>query len=183
MHKELLCEASTFFKAAFDGGFLEAKDRTVEMSEDDVVTFKHFQVWLYSNKIYSTDETENDIPWEVLTGLYIFAETRGASLLQNAVIDAYVDKQETLHSLPVSEIARVYDFTCENSPLRRFFVDCAAKWMHTDSTWFSDQRFAQYTKEFLYDVVRAQCEVKKGSRSIVGDFKKEKTQYYVAIDA
>ena len=182
MHKELLCEASHFFKAAFDGGFLEAKERTVEMPDEDVVTFEHFQIWLYSNKIYTTDAIENDIPWDILTGLYIFAEVRGIPHLQNAVIDAYIDKEVTLLELPMSQVARIYDSACESSPLRRLFVDFAVKHIHIGNSWFSDESFAEYTKEYLYDVLRAQCEVKKGSRSLVGDLKKEKTRYHVAID-
>lgn len=52
MHKDLLCRASAFFKAAFDGNFKEANG-VIKLPEQDVSTFKFFIHWLYRCRLRS----------------------------------------------------------------------------------------------------------------------------------
>ena len=47
-HKELLCEVSSYFKAALEGQFQEAETQTIKMVDEDAATFEYFQLWLYS---------------------------------------------------------------------------------------------------------------------------------------
>ncbi|KAK4692430.1 hypothetical protein P7C71_g4777, partial [Lecanoromycetidae sp. Uapishka_2] len=42
IHKEILCSASTYFRAALNGGFKEAEEQTVELPDDKVKVFKYF---------------------------------------------------------------------------------------------------------------------------------------------
>jgi BTB/POZ domain len=46
-YKALLCQESTFFKAALDGGFTEAADNMVKMPEEDETIVNDFLHWLY----------------------------------------------------------------------------------------------------------------------------------------
>ena len=56
MHKDLLCSAAPYFKAAFNGNFPEAKSAVLELPEEDVVMFKRFQLWVYTNKLLEEGE-------------------------------------------------------------------------------------------------------------------------------
>ena len=70
------CDVSTYFNAALNGNFKEAWEQTVEMPEEEVDVFKHFQYWLYSKSIVMTDQSENDIDWRILIDLFILGEAR-----------------------------------------------------------------------------------------------------------
>lgn len=47
IHVDLLCDASSFFKAAFTGAFKESSEKTMYLPEDDEGTFELFVDWLY----------------------------------------------------------------------------------------------------------------------------------------
>ena len=64
VHKGLLCNASSFFKAALDGGIKEVSERQIALPEDDPRTFKRFQLWLYSGSlIESPKEASATVGW------------------------------------------------------------------------------------------------------------------------
>ena len=69
MHKGLLCNAAPYFKAAFDGNFTEAKCAVLELLEEDVVMFKRFQLWVYTDKLLEEGEGERSIEWGTLAGM------------------------------------------------------------------------------------------------------------------
>lgn len=43
----LLREYSSYFKAALDGGFREAKERTITLDDEDPDVFRTFAAWLF----------------------------------------------------------------------------------------------------------------------------------------
>lgn len=87
--KELLCHDSSFFKAAFEGQFLEATKQTVSLPEDDVDTFKIYQTWLTTTQLrYNFDDGDW---WLCFTKLWVFADKIGAVTLRNKVMDAMLD--------------------------------------------------------------------------------------------
>jgi len=47
IQKELLMYQSKYFRAAFEGGFNEADDRTVTLEDVDEDLFRLFSNWLY----------------------------------------------------------------------------------------------------------------------------------------
>ena len=61
VHKDLLCKASPFFKAAFDGNFAEAAG-IMKLPEEDVMTFKHFIYWLYSRRLRRLYYPDSELP-------------------------------------------------------------------------------------------------------------------------
>ncbi|KAK4692431.1 hypothetical protein P7C71_g4776, partial [Lecanoromycetidae sp. Uapishka_2] len=183
IHKNLLCEASSYFRAALSGNFREAKDQKITMEEEDVTTFKHFQYWLYTRNLLMSQETKNDIDWNVLTGLFILGEVRGIPHLQNAAIDGIIAKRATSDWTPLDQIRRIYDNTPENSPIRRLFVDIFCNRAHfDDDTWFGDQSFELYNKEFLFDLSKAFCRLKRNLSTKITNFEAEavRSDYYVS---
>lgn len=50
IHKTLVCDQSSFFKAALTGNFKEA-DGTIALPEQDAAAFKYFVHWLYTDSL------------------------------------------------------------------------------------------------------------------------------------
>lgn len=50
IHKNLVCQASDFFKLACDSNFKEA-DGVIDLPEQNLEVFKHFIYWVYTGKI------------------------------------------------------------------------------------------------------------------------------------
>ena len=70
MHKGLLCNASPFFRGAFEGHFVESTNQCLDLPEEDPAIFKYLQLWLYSDTILEGGEMPVDIPWTTLLDLY-----------------------------------------------------------------------------------------------------------------
>ena len=163
LHKEILCNVSSYFRAALDGSFAEGLTQQIELPEDDVTVFEYFHAWLYSpigqKFIPSASEIDpytTDIDSELLFDLYIFADVRDIPLLQNYTIDAIIYKGEFTDTIFGPLIHHVYDHTTLSSPLRKLLVDW---WMDAcDPTWLEEQYYGKYSKRFLFDVAIAQSE-------------------------
>ena len=55
VHKQLLVNESEYFKAAFDGAFMEASQCAIDLEEDDPAVVGWFVMWLYRGNVQSTD--------------------------------------------------------------------------------------------------------------------------------
>ena len=185
LHKELLCNASTYFAAALKGNFREATTQTVEMPEADPELFRHFQHWLYSKTLLMSSKSENDIPWPVLINLFIFGEAHGIPDLQNASIDGIINKQATGRLTPLEQINHVYDNTGERSPLRRLFVDLTHTIAHFNHKcdadgWLIEAKYEMFPKRFLFDVAVEYCRKWNDDEVVdVVDFRKVRENYHV----
>ena len=73
-HKKILCNVAPYFGVAFEGGFVEARERVLELPDDDSTMFKHFELWVYTSYSLAEGETVTSISWEALLGLYVFGE-------------------------------------------------------------------------------------------------------------
>ncbi|QDS76434.1 hypothetical protein FKW77_004376 [Venturia effusa] len=51
VHRDILTASSTFFKAAFDGEFREAKEKLIHLTDTAPTTFRDFLAWLYSRRL------------------------------------------------------------------------------------------------------------------------------------
>lgn len=60
IHVDLLCNASSFFKAAFTGDFKESSDKTMQLPEDDENLFSLFIDWLYHQRYEMLPEPDDD---------------------------------------------------------------------------------------------------------------------------
>jgi hypothetical protein len=174
------------------GKFKEAEEQKIEMAEEDVDTFSHFQYWLYSGNIITEDNGEkldqNDDgkEWSMLVNLFIFAEARGIPGLQNAAIDRIIDKQSATETIFLENIHSIYENTHKTSPLRRLFVDFTHNWAHTDDenpggSWFDSEIYDSYDKEFLFDLTTAYCRRVKGKIEEIEDFTAVRTNYHVPV--
>ena len=192
LHKEILCNVSSYFRAALEGSFAEGLTQKIELPEDDVTVFKCFRVWLYSfsqGSLPSAPESENEFEFETqlepdviigpkdLFDLYIFADMRNIPLLQNSTVDTIIWISERKIFVIGDLILYVYDRTALRAPLRKLLVDW---WLNfSDSTWLEEQHYGNYSKRFLFDVALAQS--KLGPRGIkkAHDFWEARTDYYV----
>lgn len=194
IHKEILCNASTYFRAALNGGFKEAKEQKVEMPEDKVSIFKYFQHWLYSGNILVRKEWPSDgkieeewyKAWDILVEVYSFGETRGIPLLQNAAIDCIIDMQQATNTVYVESNSFVYKSTPGSSPLRRLYVDLfhSSAHVHQETakgSWFCQDMYEKYDKEFLFDVATAYCRRVHGEIEGIADFTAVRANYHVPV--
>ncbi len=190
VHRQILCNTSSYFDAALNGNFKEAKQGRVEMLEDDVNTFKNFQYWLYSREIHVEEgneiyESNNNKQWDMLIDLFIFGEARGIPGLQNAAIDGLIDEMHAKNELRVAAIRRIYENTPENSPLRRLYVDIVHSSAYLDrdlehGAWFAKKEYSVYKKEFLFDLAAAYCQRVNGEIEKIKDFTAVRSNYHVS---
>ncbi|KAF6240312.1 hypothetical protein HO173_001923 [Letharia columbiana] len=180
IHKKLLCDNSTYFHAAINGSFKEAKDQSIEMPEDDPGVFRHFQYWTYTGNIVPEAQGAQEaktIQWNILTSLYAFAEARDIPLLQNATIDLAILRLQAEHRMPVELLLDIYENTSENSRLRILFVDFAAHRGTIRKGWFG----GRCPIEFLIDLAVAQHARTSGSVSDIANFWKSRANYHVEV--
>ncbi|KAG9578488.1 hypothetical protein KCU77_g7878, partial [Aureobasidium melanogenum] len=55
IHKDLLSFYSDYFRAAFNGSFVEATDKKIELNDVNQEVFENFHAWLYTRKLVSAD--------------------------------------------------------------------------------------------------------------------------------
>lgn len=58
LHKELLCDRSDYFKAAFHGRFSESTSNELYLPDDDIAAFGLFVNWLYGSPLKEFDTAE-----------------------------------------------------------------------------------------------------------------------------
>lgn len=144
IHRDLICNESSVFKAAFSGEFKEASNQSIDLKDQDVEAVERMVQWLYSGQYelvkWSSEDDENTAStryWQ-LAKLNTLADKYNIIGLSNTIIDQlYI-----LHSknfVPQLEIAAyVYDNTTENSAFRKLFIAWYAweidmKWYQNDS--------------------------------------------------
>ncbi|THY66746.1 hypothetical protein D6C95_10507 [Aureobasidium pullulans] len=85
LHKKLLCDSSSYFKAALNNGFAETTSQKITLDDEDPAVFRTFASWLYHPIIVLPPEG-TDIQEEHLLKLYLFADKRGVVNLANDTI-------------------------------------------------------------------------------------------------
>ncbi|MCJ1415788.1 hypothetical protein MMC32_002121 [Xylographa parallela] len=127
IHKNLLCSSSEFFKAALDGKFKEAEEREINLAEEDPQTFERVVFWMYSGSLLEKNETGMSLGYADLVKIYVFAEARCMTQLQNDTIDVIIRRQQIsrLVMVPCAEVD-MYTTTTDSSPIRSLTVDMIA---------------------------------------------------------
>ena len=141
VHKTILCDASPFFRAAFNSAsdFKEALEQSTNLPEDDIDTIERFLSWLYTRK-FGLQEGETHSDWEVrylqLAKLYVLADKLGVSALKNYIVDKIFELKKSLKAVPPQHatISYVYANSLEGSALRKLLVDWHV-W-HIDMKWY-----------------------------------------------
>ncbi|CAD0107049.1 unnamed protein product [Aureobasidium uvarum] len=154
VHKELLSFYSDYFRAAFNGSFVEASDKKVELHDVQEEVFENSHAWLYTRTLASSDDKALD--WHPLNNLWIFGDRFQIPMLQNCVIDEMFHKREreNVFSLAIAKIA--YENTPVGSPLHKAIVNIIAHRSVLREHAMSIMTAAYsgcYTIELLQDVI------------------------------
>ncbi|THW70166.1 hypothetical protein D6D19_07996 [Aureobasidium pullulans] len=121
VHKELLIFYSDYFRAAFNGSFVEAAESKIELLDVAQEVFEHFHAWLYTRRLVSEDE--KPLMWLSLAALWVFGDRFQVPMLQNCVADELFAKRERDNRFPLGLIKYVNGVTPVGSPLRRITVN------------------------------------------------------------
>ena len=151
VHKGLLCHYSSYFAAALNGNFKEAKENTVELLEDSPKTFEQFNLWLYSQCLFEKGEDETTLDWYEMTKLYVWADKRGIPKLQDAAVDAIIRKHKFENLIPTYCIRIAYDNLPASDPLRRLLIDLCVQCGDIEKL-FIDIGRKRFTKGALFDI-------------------------------
>ncbi|KAL8898245.1 MAG: hypothetical protein Q9192_002166 [Flavoplaca navasiana] len=168
VHRNLLCENSPFFAAAFNGSFKESSG-LMELIEDSADAFERFVQWLYRRKFTISpvgDAQCTKQRYQQLVRVYIVADKFDVPLLKDHVIVLFFDSirypngqfrlKATAHHdfCPRTNIVKlVYTNTAKGSPLRKFLAAFYA-W-HYSITSFEDETFWDFYSDnldFIKDV-------------------------------
>ena len=129
------------------------------MPDENPQMFKRFQFWLYTGSLLDNKIQGGDIIMgSVLVDIYIFAEARGISSLQNAAIDTFIDQRYQRNIIPLICLHKIYENTPEDSPLRKVIVAMYAGGsvdLKNDG-WMTTERMRRYPLAFLSEVICAQ---------------------------
>jgi hypothetical protein len=82
----LLCNSSTYFKAALNNGFSETATQKITLDDDDPEVFRTYAAWLFEHEITNESLSEVENLERHLFHVYIFADKRGISCLANDVV-------------------------------------------------------------------------------------------------
>ena len=126
VHKEILCQASPFFAAAFDSdyNFSEASSRSVDFPDVRAMDFEFFVQWLYRHDLA---HEELDVPKAAyfrLIRLYILADILRIEALRNDVVDMMIKMSEKWNSVPTpDDTILLHEQVREKTPMRKLVVD------------------------------------------------------------
>lgn len=142
VHKGILCNASSYFKAALGGQFKEAINQAVVLDDEDPEMFQRFNTWLYTGRVIEKDEKITDVDHTALFKLHVFADERGISRLLNPTMDAILQEENNYPSNTKAK-SFVWANTNKSSPLRRALLELSL----ADSTWYDGEDIDRLTEE------------------------------------
>ena len=92
IHRNLLCNASPVFKAAFAGKFKESSDLSMDLPDEDVGSLNRLVQWLYT-KCYEVDDYDSKEHlqarhWQ-LARLYALADKYDIVTLRNDIVEEF----------------------------------------------------------------------------------------------
>ena len=131
LHMDILCEASSFFKAAFLGNFKESSEKTMQLTEDDEDTFELFVNWLYGQRYEMLPEVKRDgdevgVKERFLPAfrLYVLADKFEVFKLKSLIIEALFAGLAVAKWCPSeASVAYAYEHTTQCSGLRKILAD------------------------------------------------------------
>ncbi|KAF2804176.1 uncharacterized protein BDZ99DRAFT_467548 [Mytilinidion resinicola] len=146
VHGELLCSSSEYFRGAFKGGFKEAEERSISLSDVPVPLMRQFIQWLYNGVIFpSTDGIMTSfekrpladidlLDEHELLDLYVFGDAHDIptlqqdtlSMIQRITILRLASKKE---NISIQFVLDAYEKLPETSPLCEWLVN------HFGCTW------------------------------------------------
>jgi len=175
MHKGLLCSVSDYFAAALKGNFREATELKIWFPEEPSWVFERFQLWLYSKQILDEGETASSLNYRELEALYVFAESRCITKLQNHLLDLLIQKSDIEHSIALPGRDLEGTGSASSSPVQKLLVDFAAyKGKFRKSCPLQD-----CPKGYLVDLVRVLSGIRDVNATMRKDFWGGRCEYHI----
>lgn len=127
VHKGLLCHHSDYFLDRLNEDLPRDSASQCTLEDENPTIFAHFFIWMYTSKLLDDENVgcaPEDISWEVLVDIYLFAHRRLARRFRNACIDALILKMDNTHELaPPLLITKAWNnIPAAMDPIRRLFV-------------------------------------------------------------
>ena len=185
VHVDLLCNASSFFKAAFTGDFKESSDKTVQLPEDDEDIVSLFIEWLYHQRyemlpLSAEDDEESDDDHDDIDDkkkendrfyqvfrLFVLAEKYDVPDLKWLLTKTlFADIKEVHRGPSNASIGYLYRHTTGSKGIHRLVADWHAWRMHPEELERQNFRaFLEEIPEFSADIVLSYGKnIKKGSQ-------------------
>jgi hypothetical protein len=149
VHEELLTYHSPYFRAALTGGFKEAEDKAVTLSEERVPIVEFFVHWLYYQCLPNADdpidlydawndgEADGELMTSNLIELYVFGDKFDVpGLKSQAMTDLFKHIEDVEGTeLPSADAIRfAFGNLPEHAPLLQFLADTYCHWARS-SMW------------------------------------------------
>jgi len=106
VHRDLLVRNSRYFSAAFEGGFEEAKEGMLNLTDVEEAPFRAYMHWLYTGEVdhergsaYLTRKAYVRYLYDLIN-LYILADRLDARRLRNQVLDAFCTLHQGTYYFP-----------------------------------------------------------------------------------
>ncbi|THX73570.1 hypothetical protein D6D04_08462 [Aureobasidium pullulans] len=153
--RELVCQTSTYFKAALNNGFNETTTQKIYLDEEDPDVFRTYAAWLFEHEI-DQEPLENDTEARLFE-VYILADRFGIQGLANDAVTCiasrwtsapvdYVIAQRFLPSIPRNSC--LYNLVLDNITINiRHQQRCF------ENFWESGD-FEDYPSEVLLDLLK-----------------------------
>lgn len=147
VHKRQLCDASSFFRAAFDGKFRE-RAGSMELLDEKEKVFEIFVQWVYQRKLdvsWPKEIEECMVMHQQYIQLYILADKYNIDSLMNQTMSALFNivkhkGRRYLRCPPLSVVDLVYANSTQNSKLRSLITACYTFFYEYDR--FANRPFA-----------------------------------------
>ena len=177
VHKALLCNSSSYFKAALAGSFKEAKEGVISLEDEDPDVFGRFVMWLYSGYLLENDDVAGQSLWSGIINILIFAERRDIPHLHNDAINTYFEMDTATKMIPSFAQRTIWKNTFEGSLIRKVLVDHFVYRGNLATIFEEEKEKNQYDHGFVIDV----CIAKHKSPNVIStsDFYKSRCQYHI----
>lgn len=163
IHLDLLCDASSVFKAAFSEGFKEGSEKVVQLPDGNESTFELFVEWLYYRRYEmlpevkrddADDEGDNEERYLQIFRLFMLADKCRVFKLKNLIIETLFAEAGVCYWTPSNcSISYAYEHTTQDSGLRKLLADWFA-W-NSELVWYEkpdNQAFLRQQPDFATDL-------------------------------
>ena len=159
LHKNLLIQKSSYFRAALTADFKEAVDGAITLSEEDPSTFQHFVQWLYTGSVLKPPSTTA----ECLTRVYVLGDRLQCPDLQSVCYKEIRFVLQKTQWPSVAAVKYLYENTASGCELRTFYAEVVSwdilhKIYTRSSQW---DAMMESTIEFAADVGKCIAKCRK----------------------
>ena len=146
IHRRLVCQASSYFKAALDGDFEESIKGELHLHEQEPELFNCFLEWVYSGEVdlpkLRGEQRHDSEVWMKFSKLYLLSKYLQCPAFGNCLLDTAPLKSKyspSHYTLPDAGVLKtVYENTLEQCGIRKYF---AAVFV-----WLTDQPISDDTQ-------------------------------------